>query len=223
MANLFPNLFLYWDEFILSIQETLWMLGLSSIFVLVFGLILGVLLIVTKKDGLFEHRFFFQILDKVVNIFRSIPFVILITAVIPLTRLLVGNPLGIKGAIPALIIAGSPFFARQVALGLSDIDAGLIEAAQSMGDSPLQIVFKVYLKESLPALIQGFSITVISLFGLTTISGAMGAGGLGAFVKRYGHARFMGDITFVSVLVIILFVTSVQGLASFMIQKLSNE
>ena len=223
MENLFPNLFLYWDEFILSIQETLWMLGISGVFVLIFGLILGVLLIVTKKDGLFENRLFFQILDKGVNIFRSIPFVILITAVIPLTRLLVGNPLGIKGAVPALIIAASPYFARQVALGLSDIDTGLIEAAQSMGDSPLQIVFKVYLKESLPALIQGFAITVISLFGLTTISGTMGAGGLGAFVKRYGHGRFMGDITFVSVLVIILFVTSVQGLASLMIQKLSNE
>lgn len=223
MTKLFPNLFLYWDEFILSIQETLWMLGLSGVFVLIFGLVLGVLLIVTKKDGLFEHRLFYQVLDKTVNIFRSIPFVILITAVIPLTRLLVGNPLGIKGAIPALIIAASPFFARQVALALTDIDQGLIEAAESMGDSPLQIIFKVYLKESLPALIQGFAITIISLFGLTTISGTMGAGGLGAFVKRYGHGRFMGDITFVSVLVIILFVSSVQGLASLLIEKLSNE
>ena len=222
MTNLFPNLIIYWDEFILSIQETLWMLGLSGIFVLILGLIIGILLIVTKKDGLFEHRLLYQIVDKIVNIFRSIPFVILITAVIPLTRLLVGNPLGIKGAIPALIIAASPFFARQVALALSDVDAGLVEAAQSMGDSSLQIIFKVYLKESLPGLIQGFSITVISLFGLTTISGTMGAGGLGAFVKRYGHGRFMGDITFVSVLVIILFVSLVQGLASLLIKKITN-
>ena len=223
MTTLFPNLIIYWNEFIISIQETMWMLALSGIFVLFIGLFLGVLLVVSRKNGLFENIILFQILDKTINVFRSVPFVILITAIIPLTRILVGSPLGVKGALPALIIAASPFFARQVALALTDLDKGLIEAAQAMGDSPLQIVFKVYLKESLPALIQGYAITIISLFGLTTISGTMGAGGLGAFVKRYGHGRYMGDITFVSILVIILFVSSVQGLASLVIHSLSNE
>ena len=213
MEQYFPNLITYWEEFIISIQETLWMMSISGIFVFIIGIILGTSLIVTRKNGILENKLIHQILDKLLNIFRSIPFVILITALIPLTRAIVGSPLGVKGAIVPLVIASSPFFARQVDMAMSELNPGLIEAALSMGDSPLDIIFKVYLRESMPSIIQGFAITIISLFGLTTISGTLGAGGLGAFVQRYGHAQFMTDITIASLIIIIIFVSLVQGIS----------
>ncbi len=222
MEQYFPNLIIYWEEFIISIQETLWMMSISGIFVFIIGIILGTSLIVTRKNGILENKLIHQILDKLINIFRSIPFVILITALIPLTRAIVGSPLGVKGAIVPLVIASSPFFARQVDMAMSELNPGLIEAALSMGDSPLDIIFKVYLRESMPSIIQGFAITIISLFGLTTISGTLGAGGLGAFVQRYGHAQFMTDITIASLITIIIFVSLVQGISQLIIKKISH-
>lgn len=222
MEQYFPNLIIYWEEFIISIQETLWMMSISGIFVFIIGIILGTSLIVTRKNGILENKLIHQILDKLINIFRSIPFVILITALIPLTRAIVGSPLGVKGAIVPLVIASSPFFARQVDMAMSELSPGLIEAALSMGDSPLDIIFKVYLRESMPSIIQGFAITIISLFGLTTISGTLGAGGLGAFVQRYGHAQFMTDIIIASLITIIIFVSLVQGISQLIIKKISH-
>lgn len=222
MEQYFPNLMIYWEEFIISIQETLWMMSISGIFVFIIGIILGTSLIVTRKNGILENKLIHQILDKLINIFRSIPFVILITALIPLTRAIVGSPLGVKGAIVPLVIASSPFFARQVDMAMSELNPGLIEAALSMGDSPLDIIFKVYLRESMPSINQGFAITIISLFGLTTISGTLGAGGLGAFVQRYGHAQFMTDITIASLITIIIFVSLVQGISQLIIKKISH-
>lgn len=222
MEQYFPNLIIYWEEFIISIQETLWMMSISGIFVFIIGIILGTSLIVTRKNGILENKLIHQILDKLINIFRSIPFVILITALIPLTRAIVGSPLGVKGAIVPLVIASSPFFARQVDMAMSELNPGLIEAALSMGDSPLDIIFKVYLRESMPSIIQGFAITIISLFGLTTISGTLGAGGLGAFVQRYGHAQFMTDIIIASLITIIIFVSLVQGISQLIIKKISH-
>lgn len=222
MEQYFPNLIIYWEEFIISIQETLWMMSISGIFVFIIGIILGTSLIVTRKNGILENKLIHQIFDKLINIFRSIPFVILITALIPLTRAIVGSPLGVKGAIVPLVIASSPFFARQVDMAMSELNPGLIEAALSMGDSPLDIIFKVYLRESMPSIIQGFAITIISLFGLTTISGTLGAGGLGAFVQRYGHAQFMTDITIASLITIIIFVSLVQGISQLIIKKISH-
>ncbi len=222
MEQYFPNLIIYWEEFIISIQETLWMMSISGIFVFIIGIILGTSLIVTRKNGVLENKLIHQILDKLINIFRSIPFVILITALIPLTRAIVGSPLGVKGAIVPLVIASSPFFARQVDMAMSELNPGLIEAALSMGDSPLDIIFKVYLRESMPSIIQGFAITIISLFGLTTISGTLGAGGLGAFVQRYGHAQFMTDIIIASLITIIIFVSLVQGISQLIIKKISH-
>ena len=222
MEQYFPNLIIYWEEFIISIQETLWMMSISGIFVFIIGIILGTSLIVTRKNGILENKLIHQILDKLINIFRSIPFVILITALIPLTRAIVGSPLGVKGAIVPLVIASSPFFARQVDMAMSELNPGLIEAALSMGDSPLDIIFKVYLRESMPSIIQGFAITIISLFGLTTISGTLGAGGLGALVQRYGHAQFMTDITIASLITIIIFVSLVQGISQLIIKKISH-
>ena len=217
-----PNLLDYSAEFIKSIGETLKMLFLSGIFSFIIGLFLGTLLVVTRKGNILENVIVHKILDGMVNLFRSIPFVILITALIPLTKLIVGTFIGVKGAIFPLVVGCSPFFIRQVDMALSEIDHGLIEAAQSMGISPIGIIFRVYLKESIPALARSTTITAISLLGLTAMGGAVGGGGLGSFVIRYGHNRFYQDITYVSVIVILIFVTIIQFIGNIIIKKTSH-
>jgi D-methionine transport system permease protein len=222
LAQYVPNLLDYSEEFIKSIGETLQMLFLSGIYSFAAGLFLGTLLVVTRKGNILENTFIHQIIDKLVNLFRSIPFVILITALIPLTKLIVGTFIGVKGAIFPLVVGCTPFFIRQVDMALSDIDHGLIEAAQSMGISPVGIIFRVYLKESIPALARSTTITSISLLGLTAMGGAVGGGGLGSFVIRYGHNRFYQDITYVSVIVILIFVTIIQFIGNIIIKKTSH-
>lgn len=217
-----PNLLNYSDEFIKSIGETLQMLFLSGIYSFIAGLFLGILLVVTRKGNIMENSFVHQIIDKLVNLFRSIPFVILITALIPLTKLIVGTFIGVKGAVFPLVVGCTPFFIRQVDMALSDIDNGLIEAAQSMGISPVGIIFRVYLKESIPALARSTTITAISLLGLTAMGGAVGGGGLGSFVIRYGHNRFYQDITYVSVVVILILVSIIQFIGNLIIKKTSH-
>lgn len=222
MTNYTPNLLDYWGEFIKSIGETLQMLFLSEIYSFLVGLFLGTLLVVTRKGNILGNPFVHRIIDGLVNLFRSIPFVILITALIPLTKLIVGTFIGVKGTIFPLIVGCTPFFIRQVDMALSDIDHGLIEAAQSMGISPIGIIFRVYLKESIPALTRSTTITTISLLGLTAMGGAVGGGGLGSFVIRYGHNRFYQDITYVSVIVILIFVTIIQFIGNIIIKKTSH-
>lgn len=222
LAQYIPNLLDYSEEFIKSIGETLQMLFLSGIYSFAAGLFLGTLLVVTRKGNILENTFIHQIIDKLVNLFRSIPFVILITALIPLTKLIVGTFIGVKGAIFPLVVGCTPFFIRQVDMALSDIDHGLIEAAQSMGISPVGIIFRVYLKESIPALARSTTITSISLLGLTAMGGAVGGGGLGSFVIRYGHNRFYQDITYVSVIVILILVSIIQLIGNLIIKKTSH-
>jgi D-methionine transport system permease protein len=212
----------YSDEFWKSIEETLQMLLLSGLFSFAAGLILGIALVVTREGNILENKVIHQIIDKAVNLFRSIPFVILITALIPLTKLIVGTFIGVKGAIFPLVVGCTPFFIRQVDMALTDIDNGLIEAAQSMGISPMGIIFRVYLKESIPALARSTTITAISLLGLTAMGGAVGGGGLGSFVIRYGHNRFYQDITYVSVVVILILVSIIQFIGNVIIKKTSH-
>lgn len=222
IAGYIPNLIDYSDEFIKSIGETLQMLFVSGIYSFIAGLFLGTLLVVTRKGNILDNPFIHRILDSIVNLFRSIPFVILITALIPLTKIIVGTFIGVKGAIFPLVVGCTPFFIRQVDMALSDIDKGLIEAAQSMGLSPLGIIFRVYLKESIPALARSTTITVISLLGLTAMGGAVGGGGLGSFVIRYGHNRFYYDITYISIIVILIIVSIIQFIGNFIIKKTSH-
>ena len=217
-----PHLMDYSDEFWKSIEETLQMLLLSGLFSFAAGLILGIALVVTREGNILENKVIHQIIDKAVNLFRSIPFVILITALIPLTKLIVGTFIGVKGAIFPLVVGCTPFFIRQVDMALTDIDNGLIEAAQSMGISPMGIIFRVYLKESIPALARSTTITAISLLGLTAMGGAVGGGGLGSFVIRYGHNRFYQDITYVSVIVILVLVSIIQFIGNVIIKKTSH-
>lgn len=214
-----PNLIKHSDEFIQSLIDTLLMLVISGFFVLVIGLFLGVLITVTKKDNILENKYINRPLDILINIFRSIPFIILLTALLPATREIMGTMIGVRGAIFPLVIGAIPFFVRQVEQALADVDKGVIEAAESMGLSPVEIIFRVYLKESTGQLIRAITITTISLLGLTSLGGAVGAGGIGAFVIRYGHNRRYYDITYVCVILIILFVTIIQTVGNYLAKK----
>ncbi|MBK2402184.1 MULTISPECIES: methionine ABC transporter permease [unclassified Erysipelothrix] len=220
--NLVPNLIQYWPEFIESIKQTLYMLTKAGIYSILAGLFFGVILVLTREDGLKPNRLIYSVLDTFVNIFRSIPFVILLTALIPITKIVSNTAIGVEGTIFPLVVGCTPFFVRQVDLSLSEIDRGLIEAAQSMGLSTLQIVIRVYLRESIPSLVRSTTITLISLLGLTTLGGVVGGGGLGDYVIRYGHNKYNTDISIVAVLVILIFVSVIQSVGNFIIKKTSH-
>lgn len=193
-----------------AILDTLVMLLWAGSLSFVFGLAFGVVITVTKPGGILENRVLYQILDKVTNFFRSIPFVILLTAVMPLSRLIMGSAIGIRGAIVPLMFGAVPFFTRQVESALAEIDPGLVEAALSMGSGPLEIIFRIYLRESLASLTRAVTITIISLLNLIAMAGVVGAGGLGDFAVRYGHDRNQVDITYVTVLILVLMVSMIQ-------------
>lgn len=197
------------------------MMGVSGIFSFIIGLVIGVVLIATRSGGVLQNTWLYSILDKIINLFRSIPFVILLASLIPLTRAVVGTAIGTKGAILPLIFGTVPFFSRQVETALSEVDAGLIEAALAMGTSPVGIIFRVYLKESIPALTRVTTITVISLIGLTAMAGAIG-GGLGDFAIRYGHQRRQVDVTYVTVIILLIIVMILQGIGNLIIKKTTH-
>jgi len=220
--SLFPNLVDKLPEFYDSFVQTLFMTGFSGVISLVLGLFIGITLTVTKKGGILENAVLSSVLDKTVNIFRTIPFIILLALLIPLTRMIAGTAIGTKGAIVPLIFGTVPFFARQVETALAELDKGLIEAALSMGNSPIEIIRRVYLKESLPGLIRAVTITAISLIGLTAMAGAVGGGGLGDFAIRYGHQRNQTDVTLATVIVLILLVSFLQSLSNWIISKISH-
>ena len=217
-----PNLMIYQQEFIKSIIQTLQLVSVSAVFSLSIGLVCGVLLVVCRKGGILEQPFLFRFLDVITNLIRSIPFVILIPVLMPFTRLIIGTSVGTKGAYVPLVVGCVPFFMRQVDLALSDVNPGLIEAAQSMGLSPFEIITRVYIKESVPLLIRAVTITLVSLIGLSAMAGAIGGGGLGDFVIRYGHNRFMHDITYVSVILILIMVTLIELIGHYFIKKTTH-
>ena len=171
-----PNVMSKPDELFESFGQTIYMVIVSGAISMVFGLFFGIILTATAPKGVLKNKVIFNILDKLVNIFRSIPFVILLTALIPLTRMVVGTAIGTKGAILPLIFGTVPFFTRQIESALAEVDYGLIEAAESMGNSPWEIIFRVYLKESVPGIVRAMQITFISLVGLTAMAGAVGGG-----------------------------------------------
>ncbi|HEY4536889.1 MAG TPA: methionine ABC transporter permease [Erysipelothrix sp.] len=221
MQAYFTNLINYWPEFLTSIYETILMMLISGFFITLLGLILGSVTFLTKEKGLLENKVLNHFLNIVINSLRAIPFVILITLLLPITRWIVSTPLGVKGALVPLIFGATPFFARQVETALSEVDHGLIEAAQSMGLSNLSIITKVYLREAKASIYSGLSTTLINLLGLTTISGTMGAGGLGVFVQRYGYVQGHTDITIASIIVIIIIVSIIQSTSKLLIKRKS--
>ncbi len=219
VLNILPNLISRWPDFIEAIRDTLLMEVWAGSIGFVFGLSFGIILTVTKPGGILENKVIYKILDIFTNLFRSIPFIILLTALMPLSRLIMGTAIYVRGAIVPLVFGSVPFFTRQVQSALAQTDEGLIEAAQAMGLSPADIIKRVYLRESIGPLARATTITAISLLGLTAMAGAVGAGGLGDFAIRYGHDRNMTDITWVTVIVLIIAVSLVQLLGDTIARK----
>ena len=219
LNNIMPNVMNKLPAFFDAIRDTLIMVGWSGAIAFVIGLFLGIVLIVTKPGGILENKIVYQILDKVINFFRSIPFIIQLTWVIPISRAIMGTAINVQGAIVPLIMGTVPFFSRQVESALAETDPGLIEAAQAMGSSPIEIIFRVYLRESVAAIARGTTITAISLVGLTAMAGAVGSGGLGDFAIRYGHDRNMTDVTWVTVIVVFLLVSVIQIIGNIVVKK----
>ncbi|MGQ7280584.1 methionine ABC transporter permease [Brevibacillus thermoruber] len=203
--------------------DTLTMLGFSTLFTVLIGLPLGVLLFLTSKGQLLENRAFYAIASFVVNVLRSVPFIILMIMLIPLTKVLVGTSLGVKGAIPPLVIGAAPFFARLVETSLREVDRGVIEAAQSMGASNWQIIWNVLLPESRPGLIAGITITTVALVSYTAMSGVIGGGGLGDLAIRYGYQRFQTDVMVVTVVILLVLVQILQTLGDRLVIRFSRK
>lgn len=202
--------------------NTLYMASVAALFAGLFGLILGVILVVTRKGGILEVPFLHGLIDKMINLLRAIPFMIMLTIVVPVTVLIVGKRIGSTAAIVPLVFCSAPFFAKQVEQALSSVDPGLIEAAEAMGDSPFQIIVDVYLREGLPQLIRAASITLISLIGLTTMAGIVGGGGIGDLAVSLGYNRYKDDVTLVCLLIILIMVYLTQGIANRLIQKTTH-
>jgi len=193
-----------------SLGETLYMVGASAALSIVIGLPLGVALVVTERNHIMANAPVNQVLSALVNVGRSIPFVILMVGIMPFTRLVTGTSIGTTAAIVPLTVAAVPFVARVVETSLKEVDGGVVEAAQAMGASPWEIIMKVLLPEAMPSLILGATLTAINLVGYSTMAGAIGGGGLGDLAVRYGYQRFRGDVMLITVVVLVLLVQAVQ-------------
>jgi len=201
---------------------TLYMVGVSTLLTVLFGLPLGVLLVVSDSKGLSPKPALNKILGVVVNLTRSLPFIILLVVLIPFTRWIAGTSIGPTAAIVPLTIAAVPFFARVTESALREVPSGLIEAAQAMGSSEWQIVSKVYIPEALPGLVLGVALTLINLLGYSAMAGAVGGGGLGDLAIRYGYQRFETEVMLVTVVLLVLFVQMVQSLGDRIAAKVSK-
>lgn len=222
LQTYFPNVMEIPDEFIKATIETLYMSFWSSLIGGILGVFFGVILVVTRPGGILEQRGTFVLLDQTVNIVRSIPFIILLSLLVVFTRFIVGTSIGAKAALVPLTISVIPFFARQIEIALLEVDPGVIEAAESMGTSPLGIVFRVYLKEGLSGIVRVSALTFINIIGLTTMAGAVGAGGLGSLAITRGHNRYQTDVTFVAMLIILIFVFISQAISNLIIKKITH-
>lgn len=206
--SLFPNV--DWDSMWEATLETLYMTTISTLFTFIIGLALGILLFLTAPKQLWANKVVNWLTGAFVNIFRSIPFIILIILLIPLTLLLMGTIRGPNAALPALIIGSAPFYARMVLIALKEIDKGVIEAARSMGATTGTIIWKVLLPESKPALISGITVTAIALVGYTAMAGIIGAGGLGTLAFLDGFQRSREDVTLMATILILIIVFIIQ-------------
>ena len=206
--QLLPNV--DWQEIGYASLDTLNMLGGATLFTVLLGLPLGVLLFLTGPRQLFEQKALYGLLSLLVNVLRSVPFVILLILMIPLTVLITGTSLGVAGAIPPLVVGATPFFARLVETALREVDRGIIEATQAMGATTLQIIFRALLPEALPGLIAATTVTAITLVSYTAMSGLIGGGGLGDLAVRYGYQRYQPDVMAVTVILLLVLVQVLQ-------------
>jgi len=223
MSQITPQL---WGLIWTSTLQTLQMVSLSTLFSVVLGLPLGILLCITSpasQGGLRPKPVLNEVLSRIVNVLRSFPFIILIILLFPLSRLIVGTAIGTKSTIVPLSIAAAPFVARLVETSLKEVDPGVIQAARTMGSTDGQIVFKVLLPEALPSLIAGLTLTIINLIGYSAMAGAVGGGGLGDLAIRYGYQRFRTDVLLVAVVIIIVLVELIQFVGNRISAKMMSK
>lgn len=200
------------DIVISATLESLYMVFFSTLFSVLLGLPIGILLVVTEKGNIWEKPLLNKILDGIINVLRSFPFIILMIIIFPLSRLIVGSTIGTTAAIVPLSIAAAPFVARVMQSSLLEVDKGIIESSLSMGASTFQVIWNVMLPEALPSIVLGITLTIINIIGYSAMAGAIGAGGLGDLALRYGYYRFQGDVMVVAIVVIIILVQGVQFL-----------
>lgn len=220
LSGIMPNVVKTFPEMTKALFQTLQMVGTSALWSAVFGVFFGVVLVVSTPGGIMENKVVYSVLDKVINVFRSIPFVILIALLLPLTRIVMGTSIGTKGAIFPLVIGTIPFFSRQIHSALCEVDRGVVEAAQAMGSGPWEIVVRVYLREGLGGMIRGATITIINLIALSAMAGCVGGGGLGDYAIRYGFQRFQTDVTIVTVTILLILVTIIQSVGNLLTRRL---
>lgn len=203
-----------------ALWETLYMVSISLFFGSIIGIFLGILLVVTRKGHIYENRFIFSIVNPIVNILRSIPFIILLVAIIPFTRLMVGTSIGTTAAIVPLVLHIGPYISRLVENSLMEVDEGIIEAAKAMGATPLQIIFRFLMPEAFASLILSITTATIGLVGATAMAGAIGGGGLGDVAITYGYQRFSTITIFVTVVILVIVVQGVQSLGNLFERKI---
>ena len=216
----------FWSEYGTLLAEgtvdTLIMVIVSTLFAYLLGLPMGVALVLTQPHGICPNKLLNRILGWIINIGRSLPFIILMIAIMDFTKLIVGTKIGVKGAIVPLVVSAAPFIARMVETSLAEVDAGVVEAAQSMGASPLQIVWKVYLPEAKPSLVLGGAISIVTILAYTAIAGAIGAGGLGDLAIRYGYQRKVPSMMLVTVIFLIVLVQVIQFIFSWVSARIDK-
>lgn len=210
------------DLLLKSLGETCYMVVVAILLATLIGVPLGVILTVTRKDHILPNAIIHNVLGAIVNATRSTPFIILMVAIIPLTRMIVGSSIGTTAAIVPLTITASPFIARVIEYSLLEVDRGVIEAAQSMGASPFEIITKVMLPESLHSIVLGITLALIALIGASAMAGALGGGGLGDLAIRYGYQRFQMDVMIATVVVLIIMVQGVQSIGNTLSRKLNK-
>ncbi|SUW65061.1 D-methionine transport system permease protein metI [Buttiauxella agrestis] len=211
-----------WPLLLDGTLDTLYMVGLAALFTVIIGLPLGVLLFLTRRDGVLPAPKLNQIIGSVVNVGRSLPFIVLLIALIPFTRLIVGTTLGSTAAVVPITIGAFPFFARVVENALDEVDKGRIEAILSMGGNVWHIIGKVLLPEALPALLAGITLTVVMLIGFSSMAGVIGGGGLGDLAIRYGYQRFNDQVMFGTVVILVVMVQLVQSIGDRLVRRLAH-
>ena len=221
LEQLLPNVF--WPEIWQASLDTLNMLLGSMLFTVLLGLPLGVLLFLTGPRQLFEQKALYGVLSLVVNVLRSVPFVILLILMLPVTEVVVGTSLGVAGAIPPLVVGATPFFARLVETALREVERGIIEATQAMGATTWQIITRALLPEALPGLLAATTVTAITLVSYTAMSGLIGGGGLGDLAVRYGYQRYQPDVMAVTVILLLILVQVLQMVGDRLVVHFSRK
>ncbi|MER2123051.1 methionine ABC transporter permease [Exiguobacterium indicum] len=220
MISFFDNL--DWDMVWEATGSTVYMTAIAGVSTFVLGLIIGLLLYATNEELLFKNRAFYSVLSLIVNVFRSIPFIILLILLIPFTTAIVGSFLGPTAALPALIFGAAPFYGRMVELALREVDKGVIEAAESMGATKFQIIYKVLIPEALPAIVSGITVTLVSLVGYTAMAGVVGGGGLGDMAFIEGFQRSQNDVIVIATLLILAIVFVIQIIGDLLIRAIDK-